>query len=78
MGALARSTSDVAHRGQSIEQFEADDQRQLLTREGVDERLEHRRKPRRLQSAESIRQFSQPAITMRHSVPIGQIDVQSE
>ena len=77
-GALADPTSDVTHRSQSVEQFETDDERELLAGEGVDERLEHRREPRRLQAAEPIGQFSQPAIATRHSVPPGEIDVQSE
>ena len=51
-------TSHVAQRGQAIEQFETDDERELLAREAVDERLEHSRKPRRLHTTEPIRQFS--------------------
>jgi hypothetical protein len=68
----------VANDGKAIQEFETDNERELLAGEGVHQRLEGGRKPRRFQTAEPIGQCSQPTIAMRHSVPLGKIDVQSE
>ena len=68
----------IGNNGEAIEELETDLERELLAREGVDERLEYCGEPRRLQTAEPISQFSQMTITLRHSVPLGQVDAQSE
>lgn len=68
MGSRASSPSDVAHGGEAIEQLEAGNERQLRASESVDERLEHRRELRRLQTTETIGEFGQPSIAMRQSL----------
>ena len=74
MGRRTGSASHVANGGKPIEQFETDDEGQLLAGESVYQSFEHCRKPRRLHAAEPISQFSQPPITMRQPVPLGKID----
>ena len=49
-----------------------------MTGDGVDERLEERRKPWRLQATKSVRERSQVRISFGHSVPPGEIDTYSE
>jgi hypothetical protein len=49
---------DFADRGESIEQLKANDQRQLLACESVDERLEQCRETRRLDTSELVRERS--------------------
>ena len=78
MGGGTGSKSHVGYDGKAIQEFETDNERELLAGEGVHQRFEDGRKPRRLHTAEPIGQFSEPTVMMRHSVPLGQIDVQSE
>ena len=78
MGGGTGSKSHVGYDGKAIQEFETDNERELLACEGVHQRFEYGRKPRRFQTTEPIRQFSKPTITTRDSVPAGQIDLQSE
>ena len=50
----------------------------MLTGDGVDERLEERRKPWRLQATKPVRERSQVWISFRRSVPPGEIDTYSK
>lgn len=61
-----------------VEQQQPDRQAQLLARDAVDERLEHARKPRRLETAEASDQGREMAIGARHPVERREIDGQPE
>ena len=77
-GVARRPESRAAENRESIEQFEAYLQRQLLARERVDNGFEHRRKPGRLHASECVGERPQPRITRGHVVPVGQIDSKPE
>ena len=77
-GVARRPESRAADHRESIEQFEAHLQRQLLARERVDNSFEHRRKPGRLHASECVGERPQPRITRGHVVPVGQIDSKPE
>jgi hypothetical protein len=68
----------AAHRRGSIEQFEADFERQLLAGKRINQGLEHTGKPWRLYAAESFSKNPQSRISFCHSVPFGQIDTWTE
>ena len=78
VGGRVAPESHVGSDSKTIQKLETDNERELLAREGVHQRLEHGRKPRRFQTTEPMRQFSEPTITLCDSVPLGEIDVQSE
>ena len=65
MGGGTGSASHVANDGKTIEEFETDNERQLLAGEGAHQRFEHAWKPGRFQTPEPMRQFSQPTIPTR-------------
>jgi hypothetical protein len=74
----SRPEPRAAEYGKSVEQFEAHDQRQLLTGEPVDHRFEHRRESRRFHPSESVRKGPQLRISCGHVIPITEIDPKPE
>jgi hypothetical protein len=72
------STPNVADNRQSIEQLEADLERQLLAGKRIDERLKDRRKPWWLETAKAIGERPEARVARGHSIPPGQIDANTE
>ena len=78
MGVPGCSESRAGAGRESIEQFEAHLQRQLLARERVDHGFEHRRESGWLHASECVCERPQPRIARGRVVPIGQIDPKPE
>ncbi len=72
------STPHVADSRQSIKQFEADLERQLLAGEGVDEGLENRGKSWRVNALKTRGERPEPRVAGGHSIPPGQINANTE
>jgi len=73
-----RSAPYIARGRESIEQFEADFEGQLLAGNSIDERLEHTGKSGRLYAAESFGKHPKSRISPGQPVPFGQIDTWTE
>jgi hypothetical protein len=69
-GLNARTTT----RREPIEEFQADFQRELLAREGVDQRFEQRGEPWRFDAAKSLSHWSQSFVPRGQAVPSCQVD----
>jgi hypothetical protein len=74
----AAGRADPAHARQPIQQDDADAEAELLADDAVDDRLEHRREPRRLEPAESIDHIEEPAIGGGHPVEVVQLELEAE
>ena len=64
--------------GKSIEQTDADCERELLASDCVDEALEEGRKPRRLQPAEACGERVQEGVARGEAIEVGEIELEPE